>query len=135
MFAFHLVVDGCTVGDDEPFILGSLMWELQHRPSLGISELPAVRASAADAVGLLLDEELRLRDGRFEGAMLKGAESLDSWLVWLYGQEAYGVALAQAVKDGQRSGQVLVSRVGIADFRAVLDSAVHYWQGLSSLLT
>jgi hypothetical protein len=127
MFAFQLVVGGRIVGDDEPFILGSLIWELQHRPSFGAGELPDVRTKPADAVDLLLDDELRLQDDRFESAMLKGAESLDRWLVWLYAHEAHGVALAQAVKDDERAGPVLVSRVGITDFRGLLDSAVRHW--------
>lgn len=135
MFAFRLVVDGCLVGDDEPFILGSLMWELQHRPSFGAGELPDVRAAPADAVKLLLDEELRLQDDRLEAAMLRGAESLDRWLVWLYAHEAHGVALAQAVRDNERVGPILVSRVGITDFRGLLGSAVRHWQELSSPLT
>lgn len=132
MFAFQLVVGSCVVGDDEPFILGSLMWELQHRPSFGIGELPDVRTRPADAVELLLDEELQLQDDRFGAAMLRGAESLDRWLVWLYAYEAHGVALAQAFKDSKRFGPILASRVGITDFRAVLDGAVHHWQELNS---
>jgi hypothetical protein len=132
LFAFRLVIGGCVVGDDEPFILGSITAELQHRPSFAGSELPDVRTSPADAVDLLLDEERRLQDERFEAAMLKGAESLDGWLVWLYAGEAHGVALAQAVEDNERSGPVLVSRVAVSDFRALLASAVRYWQELSS---
>jgi len=134
MFAFRVVVGGCLVGDDEPFILGSLMRELQHRPSFGSGELPDVRTSPADAVELLLDEELRLQDGRLEAAMLRGAESLDRWLVWLYADKAHGVALAQAVGDDERVGPILVSRVSLTDFRGLLGSAVRYWQELSSPL-
>ena len=135
MFAFRLVVGGCAVGDDEPFIPGSVMRELRRRPSFAAGELPDVRTSPADAVDLLLDEERRLQDDRFEAAMLKGAESLDGWLVWLYAHEAHGVALAQAVQDNERSGPVVSSRVAISDFRALLDSAVHYWQEFSLPLT
>lgn len=135
MSAFRLVVGGRVVGDDEPFILGSLMWELQHRPSFGADELPDVATSPADAVKLLLEDESRLQDERLEAAMLRGAESLDRWLVWLYAHEAHGVALAQAVGDDQRVGPVLVSRVGLTGFRAILRSAVRYWQELSSPLT
>jgi hypothetical protein len=135
MFAFRLIVGGCVVGDDEPFILGSVMRELQHRPSFSAAELPDVQTSPAHAVDLLLDEERRLQDSRFEAAMLQGAESLDGWLVWLYTCEAHGLALAQAVTDNERSGPVLVSRVADSDLRALLDSAVHYWRPLSSKLT
>jgi hypothetical protein len=135
MFAFRLVVGGRVVGDDEPFILGSVMGELQDRPSFSAGELANVETSPADAVKLLLEEESRLQDERFESAMLQGAESLDRWLVWLYVHEAHGVALAQAVGDDQRVGPVLVSRVGLTDFRAILGSAVRYWQELSSPLT
>lgn len=67
--------------------------------------------------------------------MLRGAESLDGWLVWLFAHELHGVALAQEVKDNEPSGPVLTSRVAANDFRALLDSAVHYWQELSSPLT
>lgn len=135
MFAFRLVVGGCLVGDDEPFILGSLMRELQHRPSFGAGELPDVRAAPGDAVKLLLDDELRLQDDRIEAAMLQGAESLDRWLAWLYAHEAHGVALAQAAGDNERVGPVLASRVGLTDFRGILGSAVRHWQELSSPLT
>lgn len=135
MFALRLVVGGCVVGDDEPFILGSLMRELQHRPSFGAGELPDVRTSPADAVGVLLDDKLRLQDHRLEDAMLKGAESLDCWLVWLYAHETQGVALAQAVRDNERVGPILVSRVGITDFRDLLNNAVRHWQELSPPLT
>jgi hypothetical protein len=135
MFAFRLVVGGCVIGDDEPFILGSLMHELQRRPSFAAGELPDVRTSPADAVDLLLDEECRLRDDRFEAAMLRGAESLDGWLVWLYAHEAHGVALVQEVEDSERSGPLFASRIAVSDFHALLDSAVHYWQELGSPLT
>jgi hypothetical protein len=64
--------------------------------------------------------------------MLQGAESLDRWLVWLYGHETHGVALAQAVNDNKRVGPILVSQVGINDFRCVLDSAVRHWNEFSS---
>jgi hypothetical protein len=132
MFVFQLVVGGCVVGDGEPFILGSLMWELGHRPSFDADELPDARTSPADAVKLLLDEEVRLQDERFESAMLRGAESLDRWLVWLYVQETNGVALAQAGKDNERVGPVLVSKVGLTDFRSLIDSTVRHWHELSS---
>jgi hypothetical protein len=136
MFAFRLVVGGRVVGDDEPFILGSVMGELQDRPSFSAGELADVGTSPADAVKLLLEEESRLQDKRFESAMLQGTESLDRWLVWLYVHEAHGVALAQALGDDeQRVGPVLVSRVGLTDFRAILGSAVRYWQELTSPLT
>jgi hypothetical protein len=134
MFAFRLVVGGSLVGDDEPFILGSLMWELQHRPSFDSGEVPNVETSPADTARLLLDDESRLQDGRFEAAMLHGAESLDRWLVWLYADGTHGVALAQAVADDERTGPLLASRVGLGDFRAILGSAVRYWQELSSPL-
>jgi hypothetical protein len=101
MFAFQLVVGGQTVGDNEAFILGSLMSELQHRPSFRARQLPDVRSSPAAAVELLLADE------QFESAMLRGAESLNRWLVWLYDQQAHGVALAQAVQENKRIGPML----------------------------
>jgi hypothetical protein len=126
MFAFQLVVDGHVVGDGEPAILGSLMRELQHRPTLGADQVPDVRTSPAAAVGLLLADE------QFESAMLRGAESLDRWLVWLYSQQAHGIALAQAADRDERVGPVLVSLVEVTDFLDVLDSAVRYWSKVRS---
>lgn len=124
MFAFRLVVDGCLVGDDEPFILGSLMWELQHRPSFDSGELPDVGIRSADAAKLLTDDESRLQDDRYEAAMLRGAESLDRWLVWLYADGAHGVALAQAVADDAsarawRHGLALATSVPFSAVRCV----------------
>jgi hypothetical protein len=66
MFAFQLVVDGHVVGDGEPAILGSLMWELQHRPFYGIGQVPDAGASPGAAVELLLEHK------QFEPAMLRG---------------------------------------------------------------
>jgi hypothetical protein len=121
MFAFQLVIDGHVVGDADPAILGSLMWELQHRPSFDADQVPDARVSPAAAVELLLADE------QLESAMLRGAESLDRWLVWLYRQQEHGIALAQAADGDERAGPVLVSVVEVADFRDVLDSAVRYW--------
>ena len=55
--------------------------------------------------------------------MLRGAESLDRWLVWLYSQQTHGIALAQAADGDERVGPVLVSLIEITDFRNLLDSA------------
>lgn len=126
MFAFHLVVDGHVVGDGEPAILGSLMWELQHRPFFGVGQVPDTRTSPDAAVEFLLGHE------QFESAMLRGAESLDRWLVWLYSQPTHGVALAQAADGDERVGPVRVSLVESTDFRDLLDSAVRYWSKFRS---
>lgn len=126
MFAFQLVVDSHVVGDDEPAILGSLMWELQHRPFFGVDQVPDVRTNLAAAVELLLEHE------QFQSAMLRGAESLDRWLVWVYSQQAHGIALAHPVDGDERVGPVVVSLVKITDFRDVLNSAVHYWSKVRS---
>jgi hypothetical protein len=131
MFAFRLVVDGCLVGDDEPFILGSIMRELQHRPSFAPGELPDAGTSPADVAKLLLDDESRLQDERCEAAMLSGAESLDGWQVWLYAHGTHGVALAQAYRDDERVGPLLASLVDLSEFRAILGSVVRYWQELT----
>jgi hypothetical protein len=121
MFAFQLVVDGQVIGDDEPAILGSLMRELQHRPSVDAHQLPDARSSPASAVETLLADE------QYESAMLRGAESLDRWLVWLYTQQSHAVALAQAVDGNDRTGPILVSVIDVTDLRSLLDAVVRYW--------
>jgi hypothetical protein len=128
MFVFQLVVDGHVVGDNEPSILGSVMWELQHRPSFGAYQLPDVGSSPTSTVEVLLAEE------QFESAMLRGAESLDRWLVWLYVQRSRAVALAQAVEGKERIGPILVSLVDLTDLRPPLDAALGYWSDLNRSL-
>lgn len=121
MFAFQLVIDSQVIGDDEPAILGSVMQELQHRPTFDTQQLPDARTNPASVV------ELLLADKRYESAMLRGAESLDRWLVWLYIQQAHAFALAQAAKGNHRTGPILVSVIDPTDLRPLLDAVIRYW--------
>jgi hypothetical protein len=59
--------------------------------------------------------------------MLRRAESLDRWLVWLYAEQAHAVALAQAVEENDRTGPILVSVIDLTDLRHLLDAVVRYW--------
>lgn len=126
MFRFQLIVDGRSIGDNEPCILGSAMHRLRHLQVLDDQRLTRLFDDpAAVSSALRSDESLH------DAATLSLAESLDGWLVHGYIYNGQAAILAQEYVRGELAGPILVSALDMAEYDLIFAAAHDYWKTAS----
>jgi hypothetical protein len=122
MFVFQLVMDGRVLGDREPSIIGSAVWQLGHLNTLNDPRLAPDSADPSAIMQLLLAEE-HLHDS----TTVSGAESLDSWLVHSYKYGEYAVFIARESSVRETPGEVLIIAIEATLYDALVAVSSSYW--------
>ncbi|MGH3736631.1 MAG: hypothetical protein ACRDT6_13610 [Micromonosporaceae bacterium] len=127
MFRFQAIVDGRSIGDDEPCILGSAMYQLRHLQVLNDQRLARPSGDPA-AVSSVLRSDESLHDA----ATLSLAESLDGWLIHGYVYDGQVTILAQEYDGGDLAGPILVSVLDKAEYDPIFAAIHDYWKTASA---
>jgi len=122
MFRFQIIVNGRSMGDDEPCILGSAMHRLRHLKTLDDGRLGCLPDDpVAVSSALRSDEDLH------DAATLSLAESLDRWLIHGYIFNGKVAILAQEYERGELAGLILVSVLDKAEYDPIIGAIHDYW--------
>jgi hypothetical protein len=143
MYQFQLVIDGHTVGDAEPCIIGSAIRELSNLKTPGDPRLALALSDPAALVRLVTaigerdagsgdepdDADVDLRDS----TVLSLAESLDSWLLLGFTYDGRVVFLASQYRDGSAAGEVITAVVvEPLAYHSHLEASRAYWTSLEA---
>jgi len=111
MVRFQIIVDGRSIGDDGPCIIGSAIYQLQRLKTLDDGRLGCLPDDpVAVSLALRTDEDLH------DAATLSLAESLDQWLIHGYIFNGRVAILAQEYERGELAGPILVSVLDKAEY-------------------
>ena len=122
MVRFQIIVDGRSIGDDEPCIIGSAIYGLQRLKTLDDGRLGCLPDDpVAVSLALSTDEDLH------DAATLSLAESLDQWLIHGYIFNGRVAILAQEYERGELAGPILISVLDKAEYDRIFGILHDYW--------
>jgi hypothetical protein len=119
MFRFQMIIGDQLIGDSEPCILGSAMWQLRNLPFLADSRFGSLRDHLAEVLPLLrCDQEIH------DATSLSLAESLDLWLI--NGYIYQGSATVLAMHDPAAADSALISTMSLTAYEPVVGASYDY---------
>lgn len=121
MFRFQMIIGEQLIGDSEPCILGSAMWQIRNLPHLTDPRFGSLSEHLAELMPLLrCDQEIH------DAATLSLAESLDPWLI--NGYIYQGSVTFLAIRDRAALDSAFISTMSLTDYEPVVGALYEYWK-------
>jgi hypothetical protein len=142
MYQFQLVIDGHTLGDAEPCIIGSAMEGLASLKALSVPRLSLAFSDPAALVRLVTtigeadvesgDEPDEADVDLHDSTVLSLAESLDDWLLLGFTYDSHVVFLASQYRDAGAAGEVITAVIEPSAYDSLLAASRAYWTSLEA---